>query len=186
MNDEKNIQKPQMAEHKIGHTTFEEVRQTVDLQTGEVVESCRGISRTQDKEPDFIKIYLNTMMAFQGINGVSVDVLISLCKHIDGYINSETDPLIFKNDSYNKKIMAKELGVGLPMIKKHIKKLVDTGILIKSNMRTIYYVNPWLIARGKWQHIKGLQMHFDIINGSWQVDTTLNPEDAIQEGEDNA
>lgn len=175
MENRKNIM-PQAAEHKMGHKTFEELRQVVDMQTGEVTETWKGITRTQDKEPDFIKIYLNTMLAFQGIDGVSVDVLISLCNHIDGYINSETKPLVFKNDSYNKKMMAEELGVGIPMVKKHIQKLVACGILIKSDMRTIYYVNPWLIARGKWQHIKGLQMHFNLNNGTWQVDTTLNPE----------
>lgn len=173
---EKIIQKPQTQEYKAGHVTFEEYKELVDNSTGEITTSCRGISRTQDKEPDFVKLYLNTMMSFQGIEGISADLLISLCSHTQGYVNSENDPLVFINNSYNKQKMAYELGVKTNMIAKYIKKLTDAGVLIKSNMRGIYYVNPWLIARGKWQHIKKLQMHFDIINGTWQVDTTLNPE----------
>lgn len=183
--EDKIIQKPIIEEHKVGHTTFEEYKEYVDTSTGEIITSCRGTTRTQDKEPDYVKLYLNTMMSFQGIDNISTDLLISLCNHLsNNYSNSEKEPLVFRNDSYNKIMMANELGVGLPMIKKHIKKLVDAGILIKTNMRSIYYVNPWLLARGKWSNIKKLQMHFDIVNGKWQVDSVLSPNEEEEEYSD--
>lgn len=178
------IQKPQTPEHKLGHVTHENFTETVDFNTGEVMQTLRGTSKVQDKEPDYIKVYLNTMMAFQGVEGISAEFMLSLSRYVEGYINSETTPLIFRNDVYNKSKIAKEVGVTTSMVAKNIQKLSNAGVLIKSNMRSIYYVNPWLIARGKWSNIKKLQLHFDIVDGTWQVDTTLNPEPQTEEEDD--
>lgn len=181
MKEKKAIRKPDTQEHKVGYTAYEEVKEFVDSATGEIITSCKGFSRTQEKEPDYIKIYLNTMMAFQGVEGISAEFMLALCNCIDGYVNSEKTPMIFRNDLYNKNKIANTVGVSTSMVAKQIKKLADAGILIKSGMRSIYYVNPFLIARGKWQNIKKLQLHFDIVNGVWQVDATLKPEDYEEE-----
>lgn len=180
-------QKPTVPEYKTGHQTFEQYQEFVNTETGEVVTSCRGIVKRQDKEPDYVKLYLNTMLSFSGINNVSVEFLVCLCNHLDNrYINDEKKPLVFKNDAYNKDEMAKELGIGVPMVKKHIKKLVDAGVLIKTNRRSVYFVNPYLLARGQWQNIKSLQMHFELYSGEWRVDTVLNPEAPETEENKNA
>ena len=29
-------------------------------------------------------------------------------------------------------------------------------------------MNPWLIAKGKWENIKALQANFEFVSGKWQ------------------
>ncbi len=129
----------------------------------------------KNEEPDFMKIYLDTMMSFQGIEGVSAKLIICMCNHVEGYNNAEDSPLVFQSTKYTKQLMSSELGVSLEMVNKYIKSLSDSGILTKTGMRGVYYVNPWVLARGSWSNIKKLRVYFDLVGGKWEVNAALQP-----------
>ena len=53
------------------------------------------------------------------------------------------------------------------MVARHISAAVKIGLLFKTKNRGIFEVNPCMIARGRWENIKGLQAKFDFVEGKW-------------------
>ena len=53
------------------------------------------------------------------------------------------------------------------MTAKYIKRAVEKGILFSTQDRGSYEVNPWLIAKGKWEHIRELQAAFQFVDKKW-------------------
>ncbi len=175
---EKTIKKPEVPDYKNGKVVLEQVSEIVDGSTGQITTQVKGTQRFQEREPDYVKLYLNTMMSFNGIRNIPTDVIIAMCNCVQGYNNSENQPLIFKNDKFNRVQMASTLGLKTDAIQKYITRMSEAGILVKQeNMRGIYYVNPWILAKGQWCNIKRLQIHFDVIEGTWKVDSTMVPKD---------
>lgn len=183
---ERGIQAPMPQEWKEGFTHYvhEEHTEVID-EHGVII--GEDTTTTQEgrasKEPDYMKLYLNTMLSFQGINSISVDVLIAMCNCLSGqYINNGKTNLCFRSDKLSKRQMMSELGISEAAVNKHIKKMVDCGILIKSDMRSVYFVNPWILAKGKWEHIRSLRASFDFVGGQWHVKGTYEvPEDTANE-----
>lgn len=62
------------------------------------------------------------------------------------------------------------------MTAKYIRRSVDKGILFSTQDRGTYEVNPWLIAKGKWEHIKELQANFQFVSGKWERTITMEQE----------
>lgn len=53
------------------------------------------------------------------------------------------------------------------MTQKYIRRCVAKGVIFTTRDRGVYEVNPWLIAKGKWAHIKELQANFSFVDGKW-------------------
>lgn len=171
-NKERNItfEFPSMPSHKVGKVTYTQEVIREDPETGEYKVEKHVVNRRGTKEPNFLKVYYDTMCAFQGISGIPSDVLLALCGCVEGYINAPNEPLIFRANKTNRSKMCEKLDMSESMVRKYVKKMVDAGVLIKiEKQRGEYYVNPWLMARGKWENIKELQCCFDFVDGSWHV-----------------
>lgn len=145
----------------------ERTNRIIDVNTGEIIREESEIIKTQQKEPDFIKIYFNTIMHFNGIKNISADFLILICNYIT-YANNKKEQMRCVLNKMARDEISKELKVTSSMIDKNIKKCIDAGILFKTDYRATYIVNPFLIARGEWKNIKSLQTEFDYINGTWK------------------
>ena len=52
-------------------------------------------------------------------------------------------------------------------VERYVKKSVDNGLLFRTNYRGVYEVNPFMIAKGKWESIKKLRANFDYVDGKW-------------------
>lgn len=76
--------------------------------------------------------------------------------------------MFFYNNKISRNAIAKYCDISESMIAKYIKRCVDATILFKTDARGIYEVNPWLIAKGKWENIKELQASFQFIKGKWE------------------
>ena len=63
------------------------------------------------------------------------------------------------------------------MCNKYIKIAENNGILFKTGDRGVYEVNPWMIAKGKWENIKKLQTEFEYVNGKWRRTIEYKQED---------
>ena len=176
---------PPGQDYKRGTTTSVTIRTEVDQATGEIISQEETVTGRITREPDYVKLYLGTMMQFQGIHDVPVDFLVALSRQLTGYVNDSETAMQFISVASTKAAIAAETGLKVDMINKLIKRLVTSGVLIKTAYRGTYNVNPWLLARGKWKNISALRAHFNFIDGSWQVDASLSGETASDNKEND-
>lgn len=153
---------------------FFEVQDTVtDVVTGEILTTTRKTVSKVSSEPDFIKLYYKTMLAFNDIDNIPLDFILS----ISGFMNysNDGDPIIFTNNKLVKEIVCKNCGIKDSMYAKYVKRCVESGLLIPTkNYKGVYEVNPFFIAKGKWDSIKQLQTTYDFINGKWMKLETVD------------
>lgn len=141
--------------------------ETVVDDSGNVVEQrtvrCKAINR----EPQFVKLYIDTMKQFNGVREVPTYILLEISKRIT-YANADGSHQRVHIGKLDKNEMSENYGISISMINKYIRKMVEYGVLFKTEERGTYDVNPWLIARGEWKNISQLRTEFDFINGKWQ------------------
>ena len=57
--------------------------------------------------------------------------------------------------------------VKIAQISRYIATSVENGLLFRTAYRSVYEVNPFMIAKGKWDSIQELQCKFNFVNGKW-------------------
>jgi hypothetical protein len=125
------------------------------------------------KEPDFIKIYYETMMAFTGVSGIPANVLCSLAARME-YVATDSHGTAKQMRIYLNKLqkeeIAAELGLkSISQVDRYIRKCVEGGILFHmEGYRGMYIANPFFIAKGSWQDIVDLRTEFDYVNHTWK------------------
>ena len=154
-------------------TVYESEHSVIDKATGEILYSERETSKRTSTEPDFIKIYYKTMMAVQGVEDLPLKFLLALSCEI-GFSNGEK--VIFYNNKMTRDSIAKYCQVSDNMVSKYIRQAVVKGVLFATEYKGAYEVNPWLIAKGKWEHIKELQASFRYVSGKWERVAKLEQE----------
>ena len=120
---------------------YESNNMVTDVQSGEILYQEKSTRVKTSTEPDFIKVYYKAMMAVNAISEIPLDFLLALSAQI-GFTNGDK-------------------------IAKYIKRAVEKGILFSTQDRGSYEVNPWLIAKGKWEHIRELQAAFQFVDKKW-------------------
>ena len=149
----------------------------IDETTGEVLAAkSKTVSKTS-LEPDFIKVYYETMMAFNRIHDIPVSFLLSLSKFIEW--SNEGSPLFVTLNKRAKEIASSDCKVDVRQIERYIKKSVDNGLLFRTEYRAGGGVNPFMIAKGKWESIKKLRSNFDYVGGKWVRTMELQPSEEI-------
>lgn len=148
-------------------TAFYDHEQTViDETTGEILKTAKQTIRKASGEPDFVKLYYKTMMAFQGVDDIPLKFIISMSSHMSW--SNEGQPITFQNTRLVREAICAECEIKDSMCKKYIYRCIDSGILFpKEGYRGAYEVNPWLIAKGRWDNLKELRTNFDFVNGKW-------------------
>lgn len=147
-----------------------------DVTTGEVIASRTVSCRRIEREPNFVKLYVDTMKAFNGAHDIPTDVLLAFTKYIT-YANGDTQQQIYLPKPIKQQI-SNDVGISVSMIDKYIKKMVDAGVLFKSDCRGFFIVNPWLIAKGDWKNISKLRAEFDFVDGTWKY-ISETPQDGV-------
>lgn len=155
---------------------YESVHTYYDNETGEIIEMSSDIIRTATKEPDFIKIYYNSIMAFNGINNIPSDVLIAFCNFLT-YANSKDVPAEINFNKRTKELLSEMTKLSTSQLNRYMNKMCEVGIFFKTEYRGIYVANPYLIARGEWKNIKDLRGEFDFKNGKWSFKKTYSKEE---------
>lgn len=138
----------------------------VDVATGEILSCTQKTIAKISTEPDFIKVYYETMMAFNKIHDVPISFVLSVSKFI-GWTN-EGSPQMVTLNKLAKEMIAKDCDVDIRQIERYMKKSVDNGLLFRTNYRGVYEVNPFMIAKGKWDSIRKLRANFDFVGGKWE------------------
>lgn len=163
-------------------TVFEKVKTEVDSETGEILSQSQEVINKTSKEPDFIKIYYETMLAFNQIHGIPISFVLSLSQFIEW--TNEGKPMFITINKRIKQIMESDCGVKIAQIERYIKASVDNGLLFRTEFRGVYEVNPFMIAKGKWESIQDLQCKFNFVNGKWireVEEKPIEPEKADKE-----
>lgn len=146
-------------------TTYESTVTTVDVTTGEILNQQATVRKKVATEPDYIKVYYQAMMAVNNIAEIPLDFLLALSAQI-GYSNGER--VLFFNNKTTRNSIADLCHIGDNMVQKYIKRCVNKGVLFTTPDRGTYEVNPWLIAKGKWENIRKLQANFSFTDGKWE------------------
>lgn len=144
---------------------FEMLTREIDTKTGEIVHEKKETVNLVNKEPDFIKVYYETMLAFNQIHDIPTSFVLSMSKFIEW--SNDGQPMCITLNRRNKEIMEKDCDCKSAQISRYIARSVENGLLFKTEYRGVYEVNPFMIAKGKWDSIRNLQCQFNYIEGKW-------------------
>lgn len=162
----------------------------IDVATGEAsAQETRTVS-VAGKEPPYVKVYYEAMLAFNGVTGIPADFLLLIAEFMT--YSGPSEPAIFQSSSLVSEKAQKTLHIQQSMYTKYISKCVNSGLLFpmkKNNgakRRGFYEVNPWLIAKGEWKNIQSLQATFSFIDGKWTRTITTDAEASPKLPDDQA
>jgi len=126
--------------------TFE--RETVDRETGE---SLKTYSESIiPREPDYVKLYLESITKLNDVQGWTDPVLYELLKLMN-YRNE-----IVLNAAVKKR-MAVEINISTRTIDNALSMLVKKSIIFREDTG-LYKGNPFLFGKGEWRDIRELRM----------------------------
>lgn len=140
-----------MSKRKVTKT---EVVETIDKQTGEIeLNKVRSQTYLIDKEPDYVKLYLEDITRLKDIPSGMNKVLFELMKSIsyNGII------MAYKPV---KDLMCSNMGISVNYLNKCIDEFYKKGILIRY-ARGVYIADPNLFAKGSWKDIQNLRLVID-------------------------
>ena len=137
----------------------------VDRETGEVLKTQH--TYTIPKEPDYVKLYLDTLGTFtnnEGLDKSLNDLLLATLKRM----TYATEEQVVIMNSYIKKAIAEECGKSVKRLEQALTIWVKEKIMIRVG-RGVYKVNPYIFGKGDWREIYNIRATFDFANGT--VDT---------------
>lgn len=144
---------------------FESTYTVID-EDGVIKQQTSETVKAAEKEPDYIKLYLDCLCTFKGLSTALSPVLIGFC-HFMTWAGSEHQKQMIFTNSYVKEQVAQMTGLKIDRVNKALKNIVDAGIFVKvPKKRGVYEVNPFIIAKGSWTDIKKLRANFDFISGT--------------------
>jgi hypothetical protein len=123
--------------------------QTVNIETGEVIETTNK-TISFEREPDFIKLYLDDMTRILDLNLSEQKTMFALLRKMNYDCEIILTTLIRKD-------LLNVLKMPLNTFKHSIANLVEKGIMLRK-ANNHYLVNPRLFARGSWNDIQKIRM----------------------------
>jgi len=132
-----------------------ETKEVYDKESGTVKATEQTTVRKVkvQKEPSFIKLYLNDICKLKSIPKSSNAVLNELLKHTN--YNNE----IILNMGIKKRII-KNLDTTIATLNNSISKL-NKAEIIKKIDSGIYKLNPYIFGKGEWANIKAIRMTWE-------------------------
>ena len=128
------------------------------------------------QEPNYIKLYLNTLLTFKDLPKQMNVILLELL-NIMTFANKATKhggQLIILN-TFVKEDIIERLGIKMNTFKKSLTAFCKSGILKRIGNST-YQANPDMFGRGDWTDIKAIRATFDF-NAQTVVADIERPDD---------
>lgn len=170
-----------IALHEKTVAVYQQDEIVTDVTTGEILSATSKTVAKTSTEPEFIKVYYETMLAFNQIHDIPVSFVLSMAKYLEW--SNEGKPSVVTLNKRVKENIAADCQVSFPQIDRYIKKSVDNGLLFRTKYRSVYEVNPFMIAKGKWDSIKKLRADFDFVGGKWTRTLVNDPTESDPEQE---
>lgn len=158
----------------MGRFTRQDVKEIerIDPETGEIKDIVREINSTSIsrsfKEPNFIKVYYDTLLATIGENSSPLsEFLIAIGKHMV----VEDDMQVVQLTKFTKNLIAKEIGKSPDRVKSYIAECVKLNLLYKvgTPRSAIYAVSPFIMSKSKPQDVVALQMNYVARQGVLEI-----------------
>ncbi len=144
-----------------------EINEITDSETGEVLQTKRQEVALFEKEPPYVKIYLQDIGKLNGLNKSEQIVLNELVLNM-GYAN------IVPSYKPVKEMIASKLKMPYNTLDKAIKQLNKKGVLLRK-ARGLYIMDPNLFGRGAWSDIKKIRMVIDYnADGTKSINTDVS------------
>lgn len=161
--------------------TYSEQRTTVDYSSGEVTVSENVTLVKKGVEPNYIKLYVDTLLTFKELPKTLSPTLIAFLKHMTYAEPSNEDggQLIYVN-AHMKKTIASELNVKLNTVDQTLTRLTKVGVFKRIGTGT-YQVNPHLFGKGEWKNISAIRATFDFNTGDVQAVITKTTDETEEE-----
>jgi hypothetical protein len=142
-----------------------ETRETVNMDTGEVIAEQRVTKQRVAREPQFVKLYLSHVLTLidipKGLNGILYELLR----------NMNYDNEIVWNQGVKMKL-AEKLNCSESNVKKAITSFKRKGILIEQ-YPGVFLVNPYVFGKGSWENVHQLRLTVDITAGKQILSGTV-------------
>lgn len=137
----------------------------INYETGEIFEEQEVTHIKVGTEPNYVKLYIKTLLTFKDLSANLNPVLIEFLAYMS-YADVENEhggQLIYVNSDMKKSI-AKKLDLKVDSINKGLYKFVSAGIFRRVGTGT-YQVNSNLFGKGEWKDVKGIRASFDFKTG---------------------
>lgn len=131
---------------------------------GEVLE--QEFVKTQEQEPNFVKIYLNTVLATKNLSVVTSPILHNLLE-LTSYADSKH--MLYLTGHLKNEICLKH-GIKIKRLDQIIKSFCEQE-LFKKLGRGTYVLNPYFFGKGHWKDIKKVRIEFDMIKSNIEFET---------------
>lgn len=133
---------------------YRETKETLNMETGEIVGEQRVERRRIPQEPQFIKLYLSHVLMLSDIpKGLNV-ILYELLRKMN-YDNE-----IVWNKGIKQRICEK-LGCSESNVRKAITEFKKKNILIEQ-VHGVFLVNPYVFGKGGWENVHQLRLTVDL------------------------
>lgn len=135
-----------------------ESHERVEIENGETRKSIQSITKRYEDEPEYVKLYLDTVLYLKDLPKGYNSILMSFLKHMTyaNYHNRERGQIIYVNASM-KKAIAKDLQVSVARINQALTDFTKGELFQRIDTGT-YRVNAHLFGKGNWEDIKELRM----------------------------
>lgn len=152
----------------------------IDYLTGEIVEEQEITHIKKSMEPNYIKLYLNTLLAFKELPKTLNPILMEFLKYMSyADTNEEHGGQIIYTNSVMKNSIAKKIGVKINTLEKALGTFVLSGLFKRIGLGT-YQVNPYIFGKGDWKNISAIRANFDFNTGEIiaEIELDMNSESA--------
>lgn len=132
---------------------------TFDKETGEVIEHTETQYRDVAVEPNYVKVYVDTVIALLGKSKTSkeADILLILAKNMT-YMNDEM-PNKVNVDRLLKKYIMDNVSISEGALNNMMTGFVKRDIIRRIG-KGVYQLNPFMFAKGNWSAIRKIQMEW--------------------------
>lgn len=150
---------------------YQEVSQTVDQETGEVIQQSSMKSFKVDREPDYIKLYLDDILRLKDLPKSHSSVLMAMLKGMNYY----NEIVLIAG---TKKRICQQLDVKMDTLNKAIHAMSKSGLIMRVD-QGLYAADPNLFGRGKWEDIKKLRLSITYTPDGRMINATIDRQSEI-------
>lgn len=126
-------------------------------------------------EPNFIKLYLDTLSTFMGVSKNLNPVLIELAKCMSYAGGDKYGGQVVYLNSVQKRDIAEKLGIKVDTVTHAIKNLIENK-MIKRVARETYQINPLIFGKGDWKDIINIRADIDFNAGIIKTEIQKKPQ----------
>lgn len=136
-------------------------------ETGEIIATKATRVSAFEKEPPYVKVYLEDIGRLNGLSPTEQKLVNELVFNM-GYNN------VVPSYKPVKQAIANKLGVSLEGVNKSIQSLYRKGVLIRK-ARGFYIMDPSIFGRGSWNDVKKIRMTIDYNeDGTKNINTEIS------------